>query len=234
MIRFFNYLLLKKLKTLFTIALLFFCLIATAQVAIIQDEDGYTNVREAPNGQAKIIHQIHENKVFWYDDNPDAAQEWIKVYIPKNNFSFDCASSELMNGFIHASRLKPLGALTRYDGANLTFEYKIQAFDSTNRIIDREDGEWAIAIDGRPVWGADGGLPKTEVVAIKASINGQPIEIHSVFFSDLYECDNTFRVYQNGDVYFVHQWNSDGAGAYELVWVLTEEGLRQRLVGTVL
>ena len=73
-----------------------------------------------------------------------------------------------------------------------------------------------------------------EVTAIKANINGQTFDINRIFFTDLYKCSNTFRVYLNDDTYFVHQWNSDGAGAYELVWVLTEEGLQQRLVGTIL
>ena len=41
------------------------------------------------------------------------------------------------------------------------------------------------------------------------------------------------KVYRSGDTYFVQQWNSDGAGAYELVWVLTKEGLQPRLVGNI-
>ena len=41
-----------------------------------------------------------------------------------------------------------------------------------------------------------------------------------------------FFIYKNGADYFVHQTNSDGAAYYEIVWVLNEKGLKQRLVGS--
>ncbi|MFT5884393.1 MAG: hypothetical protein ACI9IP_000848 [Arcticibacterium sp.] len=31
----------------------------------------------------------------------------------------------------------------------------------------------------------------------------------------------------------VYQWNSDGAGAYQVVWVFSNKGLEQRLVGSM-
>ena len=100
------------MKAFFTTALLFFCSIAHAQVAIIQDKDGYTNVRKAPNGQAKVIHKIYENEVFWYQDDSNDTSDWVTVYIPKEDFSIACLPHELITGFIHQSRLKPLGTLT--------------------------------------------------------------------------------------------------------------------------
>lgn len=100
--------------------------------------------------------------------------------------------------------------------------------------MDNYQGKWASAIDGRPIWGADGELPKVEVVDINITIDGNEVPIHKVFFSDIYECTNNFEVYKNGDTYFVYQRNSDGAGSYEIVWVLDKTGLKQRLVGTII
>ncbi|WP_143017048.1 hypothetical protein [Catalinimonas alkaloidigena] len=205
--------------------------LAKGQVGIIQDDDGYTNVRQMPNGQSKVIHRIYENEVFWFDSREEIRQaDWVQVYIPKNDFSFDCSDTHLI-GFIHKSRLKPLDQLSIYKGSDFTFKYVLQPFDSTNRIIDR-DGVTVTAIDGRHVWGQDGGMPKTQISGISATVEGQPIQINKAFYSDLYECSNSFTIFRSGETFFVHQWNSDGAGYYGIIWVLTKEGLQQRVVGS--
>ena len=205
------------------------------QVAIIQDPDGWTNVRKAPNGQSEIIQRVYENEVFWYDyETPDREQDWVSIYMPKNDFSLGKSEPNYIIGFIHKSRLIPLEKLERYSGSDFTFEYKLSDFDSTNRIVDKQDEKWVTAIDGRPVWGTDGNFPRTQVDNIEVRIEGQEVEIHKVFYSDIYECDNGLSVYKKEDTYFVHQWNSDGAGAYEIVWVLDKNGLKQRLVGTMI
>lgn len=80
----------------------------------------------------------------------------------------------------------------------------------------------------------NGTLPKKKVVKISVLIDGKQIPVSNVFFCDIYECDNTFSIFKNGDTYFISQQNSDGAGGYDLVWVFTKEGLKQRLVGSVI
>ncbi|PQB05791.1 hypothetical protein [Aureitalea marina] len=205
------------------------------QVATIQDPDGWTNVRKSPDGTSEIIQRVYENEVFWYDsEETDQEQKWISIYIPKNDYSLGKSEPGYIVGFIHKSRLLPLEKLQGYTGNDFTFKYELGDFDSTNRIIDKQDGKWISAIDGRPVWGTDGNFPKTQVDNIKVIIDGQEIEIHEVFYSDIYECDNEISIYKNGETYFAHQWNSDGAGAYEIVWVLDKNGLKQRLVGTII
>lgn len=209
--------------------------ISFGQVAIIHDPDGWTNIRKAPNGQSEIIHKVNENEVFWYDyETTDIEQDWISIYIPKNDFCLGKSEPNYIVGFIHKSRLLPLEKLEGYSGDEFTFQYKLSDFDSTDRIVEKQDGKWVTAIDGRPVWGTDGNFPKTQVIDIEIKIEGQEIEIHKIFYSDIYECDNELSFYKNGDTYFAHQWNSDGAGAYEIVWVLDKNGLKQRLVGSMM
>lgn len=209
--------------------------ITVGQVATIQDPDGWTNVRKSPDGKSEIISKVYENEVFWYDYEPtDQEQEWISIYIPKNNFSLGKSDPYFIVGFIHKSRLLKLEQLERYSGKDFKFEYQLSDFDSTNRVIDRQGGKWVTAIDGRPVWGTDGNFPKTQVDNVKVIIDGKKVEIHEVFYSDIYECDSGLSIYKNGDTYFAHQLNSDGAGAYEIVWVFDKSGLKQRLVGTMI
>ncbi|MEL7120626.1 MAG: hypothetical protein AAFO07_14335, partial [Bacteroidota bacterium] len=62
--------------------------ISIAQVATIQDPDGWTNVRKEPNLQSEVIHKVFTNEVFWYDfEANDKGKEWIPIYLPKNEFS---------------------------------------------------------------------------------------------------------------------------------------------------
>jgi hypothetical protein len=203
-------------------------------VATVQDPDGWTNVRKARSSQSDVVHKIYENEVFWYDyEQNDKEQNWIIVHIPINDYSLGTGESYLVNGFIHKSRLLPLETLKSYTKDDFSFRYALSDFDTTNRFVNRQDSKWITQIDGRPVWGADGGMPNTQVNDIDVKIAGKTLMIHKVFYSDIYECDNTFSIYKNGGTYFVHQWNSDGAGAYEIVWVFDAEGLKQRLVGTI-
>lgn len=205
------------------------------QVATIKDPDGWTNVREAPDGESEIIHKTYVNEIFWYDyETTDIEQDWISIYIPKNDYCLGKSEPNYIVGFIHKSRLLPLEKLESYQDSDFSFRYVLSEFDSTDRIVDKQEGKWVTAIDGRPVWGTDGGFPKIQVDDIEVEISGLKLTIEKVFYSDIYECDNSLSVYKSGETYFVHQWNSDGAGAYEIVWVLDKNGLKQRLVGTMI
>lgn len=207
----------------------------SAQLAIIQDPDGWTNLRKAPAGKSDVILKVYENHVFWYDiEDIEEGQEWISIYLPKNDYSLGQHKPDYITGFIHKSRLLPLKGLDLYDGKDFKFEYQLGDFDSTNRYIDRVDGNWIVAIDGRPVWGTDGNLPVIQVNKINFSFDGREFEIHRSLFSDIYELNSIVSIYRKGETFFVHQRNSDGAGAYEIVWVINKSGLQQRLVGRLI
>ena len=204
------------------------------QVATIQDSDGWTNIHKSPNGKSEIIHKIYENEVFWYDyEYTDKLKDWISIYIPKNDFCLEKSNPYYIMGFIHKSRLLPLEKMNNYSGSGFSFKYNLIDFDSTSKIVDRYNRS-VDAIDGRPIWGTDGDFPKKEVKNIEVIIQRKKIKIHKVFFNDIYECDNSFSVFKNGETFFVYQSNSDGAGGYEIVWVFDKNGLKQRLVGSII
>ncbi len=220
--------------TLITLILLRTCLNVFGQLALIKDKDGYTNVRSEPNSKSEIVYQIKTDHVFWYGDdyyNPNS--EWIKVYIPKNIFSLNCSYSNLLEGFVHKSRIMPFDKKDKYKGDELIFEYVTKPFSTKDKIIDYQDNKWIIAINGLKPWGTDGNIPKYEIEHIKVILNGQKIDIPSALTMDIYECDNTFDIYKIAETFFVQQWNSDGAGAYKLVWVINKNGIKQRLVGNI-
>lgn len=63
--------------------------------AIINDPDGYVNIREKSNVKSKVVRQIKENELFYF--TPLFKTEWYPVYLDEN---------EPCIGYIHQSRIK--------------------------------------------------------------------------------------------------------------------------------
>lgn len=80
-----------------------------------------------------------------------------------------------------------------------------------------------IAIDSLPIWGTDCDTPRHEYNYIDIEIDGKKVAIPASATKGLYEPSLHFaKVYRtkNRRRYFIHMWNSDGAGAYELTFVI--------------
>ena len=215
---------------LIIISILFFSNLNYGQIAVIKDNDGFTNVRKLPKGDSEVIYKLKDSEVFCYQElKTEPKPDWITVYISKNKFQLECGDDNTLIGYIHKSRLCPIENLNTYNGTVFSFMYKLKKFSLENKISDF-DGKWLTKINGRRIYGTDGNIPKTEVVGIETSINGKTIEIPSILYEDIFECDNEFVINKNKDDYIVHQWNSDGAGGYLIVWVLGNGKLKQRLI----
>ena len=221
------------MKNFFTIiSILFFCNLNYGQIAVIKDVDGFTNVRKLPEINSEIIYKLKDSEVFIYQETEtenETESDWITVYISKNRYQLECGENNTIIGYIHKSRLCPIEDLTKYSGTEFSFNYKLKKFSLENKISDF-DGKWLTKINGRRIYGTDGNIPKTEVVGIETSIKGKSIEIPDILYEDIFECSNVFEINENKGDYIVHQWNSDGAGGYLIVWVLGNEKLKQRLI----
>jgi len=212
--------------------------ISFGQSATIKDPDGWTNVREKPNSNSRIIHKVFEGEFFFWsspeiEDNNNS--EWVEVYIPVNKYSLEDnnISSPTIKGYIHRSRIYPIEDIPIYKGSDFYFEYIMQEFDTVGKVIQYLYGE-VYTINGRQIYGNDLSTPGKQVKEIIVRIENEIIPIHRVFFEDIFECDNEFEIHKVGNFFIVNQWNSDGAGAYEIVWVLDKNGVKQRLVGSII
>jgi hypothetical protein len=203
----------------------------TAGFAIIQDKDGFTNVREKPKNNSNIIYKLSDYEVFYYDiDAYENNEEWINVYISSNKFTVGCSKSNHISGYIHRSRTKPLSGFKQCNGKDFFLKYDIQKFDSSNIIIGLTNDFFVETINGLPVWGRDGELPTNFIKSIEVKIHNKPVQIHPFFYSDLYEVDNKFYNIQIDNYFYSFQYNSDGAGGYDLIWVFKDNVLVQRFV----
>jgi len=69
------------------------------KAAVINDPDGYTNVRATPDSKAEIVSKIIDGERFYFDEIPNS--KWVKVY--------KTADSEAQCiGYMHNSRVKPV------------------------------------------------------------------------------------------------------------------------------
>lgn len=220
------------MKCVFILVIFFVSGFLQAQIGIIQDPDGYTNVRSSASSNAPIIHKIHENEAFFYwEDDLIAGQDWITVYINKDPFTVGTMDESVMEGYVHKSRIRPIQSLPMDTNHALIIQYQLQPFDTTGRIIDRSEG-MVTAIDGRWFWGTDGTLPYNYIQSAFYELNGTKHLIHPALLWDLYQCGNNFTIYKNDDTWLAYQSNSDGAGYYEIVWIIDAQGIQQRLVGS--
>ena len=46
--------------------------------AIINDKDGFVNIRKEPNGNSTILDEIYENELFYY--TPEYGKNWYRIY----------------------------------------------------------------------------------------------------------------------------------------------------------
>jgi hypothetical protein len=218
------------------VILYFFLIISSfafAQVAIIRDADGFSNVRNDRSSTSKVLYELKTDVVFFYSEEYyDKSVEWVKVFIPKNKFSFDCPSKYL-EGFIHKSRINPLEELKPYNGIDFKFKLVDKPFNSKDKIIDYVDDVYVFSINGLHPFGIDGNKPNLEIDKIDISLNNTKISVSPALIMDLFECKDNSKIYKVDRNFIVHLTCSDGAGYYELVWVVNEKGIMQRLVGSV-
>lgn len=223
---------------------LFLCLLFTqlclAQNAdygfyIVKDPDGWANVRD--NG--KVVDQLDNNKlVFVYTDELLENDKWIPVEYEKSNTAKD--------GFIHKSRLMKVVDLEEipvkktdedsYIFSNESFNIKIETepFDLTNRTLKySSEGNWLEYIDGKYIWGVDGGIPKTQYKSVEINQNGKEYNLPQSSLSNLFEpsLDYTHIFYdKKTDTLYITTMNGDGAGGYVVAWSIEKGKYKERLV----
>lgn len=239
------------MKTLITLKLILFLTTSVfGQFAIIQDKDGFTNVRSEPDANSKIIYKLRDNEVFFYYEDTYGTKaentDWIPVMIPKNQFSIRTDNFGPHNGYIHKSRLKPLDELEEVTECDIQLVFNISKVDTSYKKVDKinehDNSNRYSLFDGFIPYGLDIHLyQSTEVTSFDLICGEQIIPQSNVLVQDLYNVSfetgqyksnsRRFKNYENDGVTFIHQECADGGGYYEIVWVIEQQRIRQRLAG---
>jgi len=109
--------------------------------------------------------------------------------------------------------------------------FRTRSFDSAKNKVGYDD-KIGNTVNGRKAYGAEG-VPKAEIVSLKVFFNGEEVQVPRQLYSDCYD-PNFGNEYiklsfsRDFSKLFVSMSGSDGAGGYEVVWVIRRNGRASR------
>ena len=204
--------------------------------AVINDKDGYVNVRKEANIHSKVIKKLDNNTlifVFVYDKAHDG--NWIH---PDNE------------GYIYNDRVKWIEELPKvakgvekknaihFSGKDIQVALSTEKFDKSKHSFKyhKEYRDIIEKIDGKPFWGTDGEMPREEYKSIEVKIRGKQVFIPQSAYNDLYESYlytefNSVHYDKDNDILYIVANNGDGAGAYMVCWQIEKGVYKGRKIG---
>ena len=204
--------------------------------AVINDKDGYVNVRKEKSVHSKVLKKLDNNTLIF-------VLEYDKAYY--GNWIY--ADNE---GYIYNDRVKWIEKLPKIakgitKGNTIVFEGKeIQVTLSTEKFdkdkhsfkYHKEYRDVIEKIDGKPFWGTDGNMPKRQYKSIEVKIRGKQVSIPQSAYNDLYESYlytefNSVHYDKDNDILYIVANNGDGAGAYMVCWQIEKGVYKGRKVG---
>lgn len=229
------------MKSIVTILLLFTFFPVRAQFAVVEDKDGYTNIRKDAGTSAAITGKVRSGEIVYCMEKKG---EWYNVDYYTKNYTKD----ESKNGFIHQSRVQLIEAFTPVPGAGksadsiffrkdaLSIGVRVTPFIlKNNRIGYKKGDDMRIAekINGRSFWGTDGAVPDMQYKHISCWWNGKQVPVPDSAINDVFNPNlHNTRVWYDiqHERWFITATNSDGAGGYEVMWMFEQGVYKKRYV----
>jgi hypothetical protein len=207
---------------------------------VINDKDGFVNVRKSPGVNSPIVGKIYTDQLFGYDYEKQEGSSWVQI-IQQNSG---------LEGYISRNKISPLSKFKSIGKIKLYKDSCIASNDSISVIIKsssfkkqqhklqynrpgKNESAFLLKIDGKEFWGADGDAPKREISLIKIIKNGLPVDIPKSAYNDLYEpnfSSYSINIYINSNTIYIKMANSDGAGGYTVIWVIKDNKFYKRYI----
>ena len=203
--------------------------------AVINDKDGYVNVREGKSAQSKVLKKLN-NKTIVFVYNYDKATDGNWIYTDEE-------------GYIYNDRVKwihkfPIIAKGIAKGNTIVFEGKeIQVvltsgkFDKSKHSFEYfKDSPTGIeVIDDELPYGTDGKMPTTEYRSIVINIHGKQVSLPKDAYSDLYEptflTDHNSVYYdKESDILYIVAINDYAERPYMVCWQIERGVYKDRKV----
>ena len=211
---------------------------AYGQFALVSDKDGYVNVhKEAAN--AHNIQDTLRNGHLVYCLETKGSWTSIWYYTKKKKDELD--------GYIYSDRLKQVNDYVNIpeisnqpnlyilgnDSIKVTISEK--KFDKSKyRFTYYRDANHVIQfINDKQYWGSDGELPKTEYSSIIIQIGARKIFLPSSALENLFQptiYSTIVHIDFSNDIIYIQASNSDGAGAYDVIWRIEKGIYKDRLI----
>ena len=220
-----------------TILICTLCQITFGQLGIILDKKGSVNVRKSPEVSNNVIDTLKNGQVvFCFEEEG----EWRPI-------DYDL-STENKNGYVHKSRIKLIENFDKIPQSIITdstIEFKkdsIKIEVSKTKFIPKNNNlqyhkeniskneiGWLEKINGKEIWGTDGNIPKNQYGKFELTLGKDKFHLP---IENLYEPNLDFTTVNfdstNRTIY-ISALNSDGAGAYEVLWIIENGKFKQRI-----
>ena len=221
---------------------LLFCQFVVAQAieggafAVINDKDGYVNVRKEKSVHSKVLKKLDNNTlifVFVYDKADDG--NWIhpdyEGYIYNDRVKWIHNFPQIAKGIAKGNTIV-------FEGKEIQVVLSTEKFDKSKHSFKyhKEYRDVIEKIDGKLFWGTDGNMPKREYKSIEVKIRGKQVSIPQSAYGDLYESYlytefNSVHYDKDNDILYIVANNGDGAGAYMVCWQIEKGVYKGRKVG---
>lgn len=227
-------------KTYHLILLLLTFQFSFSQFYIVKDEDGFVNVREENSLHSKIIAKLNNGEIVHsYEDSFENKGHWLGI-------DFDFTKNEFKTGYVYRDRLISIDQYERIPmvkkgneivlkNKNIEIRITEKKFQKRNHTFTfhQEYKDIITKIDYQDYYGTDGYLPKTEYSAIEVTMSGKTISLPKEALKNLFEPNSfitTAHYDQENDILYIDSLNSDGAGSYEVLWIIEKGKFKKRLI----
>ena len=220
---------------------LLFCQFVVAQdiegsFAVINDKDGYVNVRKEKSVHSKVLKKLDNNTLIFVLEY-DKAQEGNWIYADNEGYIYNDRVKWIHN-FPQIDKGIARGNTIVFEGKEIQVTLATEKFDKDKHSFKyhKEYRDIIEKIDGKPFWGTDGNIPKKEYKSIEVKIRGKQVSIPKSAYSDLYESYlytefNSVYYDKDNDILYIVADNGDGAGAYMVCWQIEKGVYKGRKVG---
>jgi hypothetical protein len=224
------------MKLLFTICWITFSNIVFAQFAIIADKDGVCNIRNSGEIGNNIIDKL-KNGHFVYCF--ESKGNWVTIDYTKDN--------KELGGQVYEDRLKyisefpgiPVVANTKnkivLGKDSIKISITTVVFDGRKYKLSfhKEYKDQLEFVNGKRYWGTDGEIPTRKYQSIEILIRNKKVLLPAIALDNLFEpsLSTTLVNYDAfNDILYIQSANSDGAGAYEVIWKVEKGIYKDRYV----
>ena len=221
---------------------LLFCQFVVAQVieggafAVINDKDGYVNVRKEKSVHSKVLKKLDNNTLIFVLEY-DKAYYGNWIYADNEGYIYNDRVQWIHN-FPQIAKGIAKGNTIVFEGKEIQVVLSTEKFDKSKHSFKyhKEYRDVIEKIDGKLFWGTDGNMPKREYKSIEVKIRGKQVFIPQSAYSDLYQpnlyTDLNFVYYdKDSDILYIVANNGDGAGAYMVCWQIEKGVYKGRKIG---
>lgn len=231
-----------QIKGLLTIIICIAFQTAFGQFGIITDKDGFVNVRNSPDISKNIIDTLTNGQIVFCLEEEG---EWCRSDYHLNEQNFN-------SGYIHKSRVKLINdfdkiPFERLSDSVVTFKKdtiklivtKTKFNPNHNKLqyhkVDNSKNETSShleKINGKEIWGTDGDVPKNQYGQITLTLGKNKIHLPlgNLFEPNLHY--TTVNIDEKNKIIYISAMNSDGAGAYAVLWII-ENGTYKKRITTI-